>query len=304
MKRFQPSFDPLEGRQLLSAGVSARVVRGVLNLRGGDGPDAVSVQVMVLAPRGRGLPTGTAVISAPGARPLRLGRIGAIAIDAGPGTAQIMVHQAGRRVLPVQVVRGTIIGSPGGPDLIVQGAGSVRDAGPGQPQPAGSPTTILPPAPAPVAIAVNPQPSSPAPATPSGAATWSTPTVVRDVIAQVNQARRDQGLAPLQVSDRLTRAAQIHADDMARLDTMQHTLDGVAQPTLVDRANAVGYSYAMLGENIAYNFLDATSVMTAWLGSSGHRANILNAGFTEIGVAIALNASGQPYYCQVFGKPA
>jgi uncharacterized protein YkwD len=64
----------------------------------------------------------------------------------------------------------------------------------------------------------------------------------------------------------------------------------------------VGYTYATIGENIAYNYPGAPEVVTGWMNSAGHKANILNPGFTEIGIAIAANSEGELYYCQVFGK--
>ena len=90
---------------------------------------------------------------------------------------------------------------------------------------------------------------------------------------------------------------------MAALDVMAHDLPGAALPGLADRAAYVHYNFSVLGENIAFNYPDTASVMTAWLNSAGHRANILGADYTEIGVGIAYDAAGMPYYCQDFGHP-
>jgi uncharacterized protein YkwD len=60
----------------------------------------------------------------------------------------------------------------------------------------------------------------------------------------------------------------------------------------------------LLGENLAFNYPDPNSVMAAWMGDSGHRANILNADYTQIGVGIAYDSQGEPYYTQDFGAPA
>jgi uncharacterized protein YkwD len=112
------------------------------------------------------------------------------------------------------------------------------------------------------------------------------------------------GLAPLAVNSALVTAAQTHSRDMAQLNDMDHTLPGVAEPTLQSRAQAVGYNYAWLGENIAFNYQDDPSVVDAWMNSPGHRANILNPNHTETGVGIAWNSLGQPYYTQDFGSRA
>ena len=75
-------------------------------------------------------------------------------------------------------------------------------------------------------------------------------------------------------------------------------------PTLQSRANAVGYNYAWLGENIAFNYPDAPSVVNAWMNSPEHRANILNPNYTDIGVSFAWNSLGQAYATEDFGSPA
>jgi uncharacterized protein YkwD len=128
------------------------------------------------------------------------------------------------------------------------------------------------------------------------------PTTEQEMIALTNQYRQANGLMPLSVDDRLTQAAQIQANAMAALNDMDHTLPGEAQPTLTDRLAAVGFNFAWAGENIAFNAPDAPSVMTDWINSPPHRANILSPDPTVFGVAVAYNAQGQPYYCQVFGE--
>jgi uncharacterized protein YkwD len=144
----------------------------------------------------------------------------------------------------------------------------------------------------------------------------TTPTIVvpavtglmsaqeQTIVDLVNQQRAQSGLASLVVDSRLVVAAQIHSRDMATLGQMEHTLPGAALPTLESRAQYVGYNYSYLGENIAFNYPDGNSVMTAWMNSPGHRANILNVNYTAIGVGISQDAAGEPYYTQEVGKPA
>ena len=91
---------------------------------------------------------------------------------------------------------------------------------------------------------------------------------------------------------------------MATLDVMAHDLPGAALPGLIDRVTYVGYNFTTAGENIAFNYPTTDAVMTGWMNSPGHRANILGADYTEIGVGISYDAAGMPYYCQVFGHPA
>ena len=160
--------------------------------------------------------------------------------------------------------------------------------------------TLSNPAPA------NPTPTpAPAPApTPGPQATALESAAEQAIVDAVNAARKQNGQTPLKVNSKLAQAAQIHAQDMARLDRMEHELTGASLPTLLDRAHHVGYAFSTLGENIAYNYDGVASVMTGWMNSPGHRANILSADYTEIGVGIATNARGEPYYCQVFGRPS
>ena len=99
-------------------------------------------------------------------------------------------------------------------------------------------------------------------------------------------------------------AALLHSEDMARLDTMAHDIPGAPLATLTDRANQVHYAYRMLGENIAYNQADAATVVASWWNSPHHRENILNPAFSDIGVGIARNSRGEPYYTMMLGSPA
>jgi hypothetical protein len=117
-------------------------------------------------------------------------------------------------------------------------------------------------------------------------------------------------VAPLTLSPQLTAGADLHSRDMASLApvvgyaaAMQHTLVGGEAPTLGARADVVGYAYLYLGENIAYGYSTAQAVMDAWMNSPGHRANILNPNFTQIGIAIAYAPDGTPYMTQFFGSP-
>ncbi len=102
-------------------------------------------------------------------------------------------------------------------------------------------------------------------------------------MALVNAARADAGCGALRVDDRIVAAAQAHSDDMAANDYFSHdSLDG---RSFADRVQAAGYP-SPGGENIAQGQASAEAVHQAWMNSSGHRANILNCGFTTIGVGV------------------
>lgn len=174
--------------------------------------------------------------------------------------------------------------------------------------PSPSPTLIPAPLPSPTATPIPTPVPTPIPtATPIAVAPSPTPTPlptaaseVEAVIQLTNQARQEAGLPPLQANPALTSAAQSHASDMAINDYFSHTSqDG---STLVDRVSAAGYSWSALGENISRGRGDADAVMQGWMNSPGHRSNILNPEFQEIGVGYAEASSG-PYWVQVFGRP-
>jgi uncharacterized protein YkwD len=143
------------------------------------------------------------------------------------------------------------------------------------------------------------------PASPTGveAATGSTPGAAAEMASLTNTERQRAGLAPLTVSPLLMRAAQLHADQMASLGQMAHVLPGARYPEPEDRLAAVGYSWQAYAENVAYGQGSPAAAIGSWMGSAGHRANILNPGLRELGTALAHGSDGRPYYVQVFGNP-
>lgn len=140
--------------------------------------------------------------------------------------------------------------------------------------------------------------STPEPGAPGGDSAASLRAQVLDL---VNTERARNGCGALRESGQLRTAAQRHSDDMAARGYFDHTNPDGAGPG--DRITAAGYRWRAYGENIAKGQQDARSVMTAWMNSSGHRANILNCTFTELGVEVRLG-SGGPWWTQNFGTPA
>ncbi|MFF6807072.1 sigma-70 family RNA polymerase sigma factor [Streptomyces sp. NPDC012616] len=118
------------------------------------------------------------------------------------------------------------------------------------------------------------------------------------VIALVNKERAAAGCGPLTGDPLLRKSAQGHSDDMAARDFFDHTNPDGADPGA--RITAAGYRWSTYGENIAKGQQSAQSVMTSWMNSPGHRANILNCDFKNIGVGIHDGAGG-PWWTQNFG---
>ena len=109
-------------------------------------------------------------------------------------------------------------------------------------------------------------------------------TVQQQVVQLVNAQRARVGCRALVVDARLARAAQAHSADMAKRRYFSHTsLDG---RTFVQRIRAQGYRGTRLGENIAAGYRTPSAVMTAWMKSPGHRANILQRRFREVGIGV------------------
>jgi uncharacterized protein YkwD len=127
--------------------------------------------------------------------------------------------------------------------------------------------------------------------------TWET-RLLRDMH---NNYRQTIGRTRLRVDHRLQASAQGHANWMAANQTMSHT--GAGGTTPLQRAVAQGYSGSGygIGENIAFGYPDVNTVFQAWLASPGHKANIDNASFVHVGIAVATASNGQRYWAVEFG---
>ncbi|MDE2019598.1 MAG: hypothetical protein KGJ13_04605 [Patescibacteria group bacterium] len=127
------------------------------------------------------------------------------------------------------------------------------------------------------------------------------------VIVDTNTERQKNGdLPPLEENAALDTIAALRLGDMFAKQYFAHVSPSGSSAMTV--ASSVGYQYIALGENLALgNFNGDQGVVTAWMGSPGHRANILNARYTQIGVAVKEGIfEGQDTWLavQVFGKPA
>jgi uncharacterized protein YkwD len=127
--------------------------------------------------------------------------------------------------------------------------------------------------------------------------------VAAAIVDLTNQERTRLGLGTLRAEARLTRAAQLQAEQMARVERLDHVLPEAQYPRPEDRLTAASYGWQTYGENLASGYPDARSVVDGWMNSPGHRANIVGTGFTEIGAGHAVDGAGRPYYTQVFGRP-
>jgi uncharacterized protein (TIGR03000 family) len=122
----------------------------------------------------------------------------------------------------------------------------------------------------------------------------------RAVLEATNAVRAQAGLPPLQADPRLVEAAREHSNNMARHNTIGHTLD---QGTFVDRLRRAGYVHTAAGENCAQGQPTPAAAVQSWMQSPGHRANLLSSRYTEIGIGIQSGAGGQKFYTQLFARP-
>lgn len=136
--------------------------------------------------------------------------------------------------------------------------------------------------------------------------------IAAELLQRINRARaeprrcgnRDFPPAPaLQSSALLRRAAEVHTQEMLAHDYFAH--QGYDGSTPAQRVTATGYSYLLVGENIASGPQSAAEAVEGWLASPAHCENIMDPRFSETGIAYAANSSGTPriYWAQEFAAP-
>ena len=138
------------------------------------------------------------------------------------------------------------------------------------------------------------------------------PAIGQQVLALVNQARANPrrcgdkafpAAKPVTLSATLSRAALIHAQDMASHDLFEHI--GSDGSTPGKRASRVGYSWGVVGENIAAGAATAEEVVSGWLASPTHCVNVMGAKFTQMGIAYVVDPNSEAgiYWAQEFARP-
>lgn len=117
----------------------------------------------------------------------------------------------------------------------------------------------------------------------------------QEVVRLVNAQRAQNGLKPLAENWELSRVARYKSADMAGKRYFSHESPTYGSPYQMMRS--FGISFRSAGENIAYGQRTPAAVVAAWMNSSGHRANILNSSYTQIGVGY--HEAGN-YWTQMF----
>jgi hypothetical protein len=137
------------------------------------------------------------------------------------------------------------------------------------------------------------------------------PKVEQHIVEMTNQVRREKNLSTLKVNAMLAKAARAYAQRLAQTGQFSHTADG-RNPG--QRAKSAGYEFCAIAENLAMDRANAgfdtgqlaLQAIAGWMNSPPHRANILMASATEIGVGVARAPGATPKFISVemFGRPA
>ncbi|MFN3258065.1 MAG: CAP domain-containing protein [Ilumatobacter sp.] len=122
------------------------------------------------------------------------------------------------------------------------------------------------------------------------------------ILSLVNAERTQRGLQPLELDERLTEAADRHTSDQAAAGDIYHVAPNGTGPG--ERIAATGYPFSSWGENVAAGYRTAEAVMAGWMNSPGHCRNILNPGYTELGVGYLETATSyRIWWTQKFARP-
>lgn len=122
----------------------------------------------------------------------------------------------------------------------------------------------------------------------------------RTLLDLTNKERAKQNLPLLKPNEKLFQAARAHSANMAKQERLDHTLDGKGP---AERLADLGYRHSGWGENCAAGQQTPAEAFKTWMNSDGHRANILNEPYAEIGIGVVAGANGTRYWTQVFGAP-
>lgn len=153
-------------------------------------------------------------------------------------------------------------------------------------------------------IAANPTVTNPSYIYPGQKLTVPTMTDIKakeaEVIRLVNVERSKRGLSALAANWQLSRVARYKSQDMINKNYFSHTSPTYGSP--FNMMETFGVRFSAAGENIAMGQRTPAEVVTSWMNSPGHRANILSPTYNQIGVGLATSKTGQNYWTQMFIK--
>lgn len=123
----------------------------------------------------------------------------------------------------------------------------------------------------------------------------------KDMLSLVNIERENENLSPLVLDEKLNEIAKDKVKLLIKEGKLNHLAGGYK--SLGEFLRTYDVNFVMAGENIAKKTKTNQETMNLWLNSKGHRANILNKDFTNIGIAKGSDKNGDIYWVQIFIKP-
>ncbi len=132
----------------------------------------------------------------------------------------------------------------------------------------------------------------------------STKLDSQQILRRLNLERAREGLAPVALDERLTSAAQAKGENMFADSYWAHVNPDGTEPWAF--IQAAGYEYQSAGENLARDFADESSLIAAWMASPSHRENIMNADFSDVGLAVLegqIDGKNVLLVVNLFGQP-
>ena len=127
----------------------------------------------------------------------------------------------------------------------------------------------------------------------TGVMDYAIDTAPTTLLSSTNYERTTNGLGALKINSSLSEAAQAKALDMVNRNYWSHNTPDNKEPWVF--IASTGYKYQTAGENLAFGFPTSSDTVIAWMNSPGHRANILNESYTEVGFGIANSQSYREY---------
>lgn len=147
---------------------------------------------------------------------------------------------------------------------------------------------------------VKPAPTPAAPAPTTNDTSTSVSAYEQKVVELVNVERQKAGLSALTLDSQMSNVARLKSKDMADKNYFAH--QSPTYGSAGDMLSQFGIQWSAWGENIASGQRTPEAVVTAWMNSPGHRANIMSTNFSRIGVGYVTNSNGTPYWTQMFAN--
>lgn len=136
---------------------------------------------------------------------------------------------------------------------------------------------------------------------PISSISFSSENYQKEMLNLVNIQRKKANISPLILDEKLNKLAKIKVDLVIKEGNLNHYAGGYN--SLGEFLKNYGISYLAVGENLATKTKNPEDTMNLWMNSKGHRANILNKNFKNIGISSGIDKEGNIYWVQIFTNP-